>query len=78
MKRVMQGGWLDGEAVRRARVAGPCKNGPCRNRIEVGDLYVEGELDPYRAGGFAVERYCLTCQGTGDETRRGVPEEVLA
>jgi hypothetical protein len=33
----------------------------CQTRIEVGDSYVEGDLDPYRAGGFAHEKLCFDC-----------------
>ncbi|MCU7917098.1 MAG: hypothetical protein KZQ95_01915 [Candidatus Thiodiazotropha sp. (ex Epidulcina cf. delphinae)] len=49
--------------VRQARKAGPCagwmKKGG--HTINPGDLYVETEIDPYTAGGFAMDRCCLDC-----------------
>jgi hypothetical protein len=30
-------------------------------KIKPGDLYVEGDIDPYEAGGFGHERICLDC-----------------
>lgn len=36
-------------------------------KIKKGDLYVEGERDPYRAGGFAHERYCAECAIPGSD-----------
>lgn len=29
--------------------------------IKAGDLYVEGDVDPYEAGGYGHERICLAC-----------------
>lgn len=29
--------------------------------IKAGDLYVEGDVDPYEAGGYGRERICLAC-----------------
>lgn len=55
--------------VRTARKAHKCDarnarghgTGACTNDIAVGEKYVEGEMDPYRAGGFGRERYCEEC-----------------
>lgn len=65
---------FDGRKVRRARKAGRCVsyraaeagNAPeCLRLIKVGDQYVEGEIDPYLAGGFGHERVCLACAKAG-------------
>jgi hypothetical protein len=59
---------------RKARVAGRCcsfgaaeaGNAPeCLRRIEVGDSYFDGELDPYSAGGFGRDRVCVECRRMG-------------
>ncbi len=52
--------------VKTAKKAGLCSgwNNPAGHaRIEVGDLFVETETDPARAGGFAMQRVCLDCAG---------------
>jgi hypothetical protein len=57
-----------------ARVAGRCVsfraaeagNAPeCRRIIEVGDTYFDGEMDPYKAGGFGKDRVCVECRKRG-------------
>lgn len=53
-----------------ARKAGPCDNPICAGRIEVGDEYVNGEMDQ-SVGGFGRERYCAECLG-GQPLRRRV------
>ena len=65
--KVEYGVWT-GRAIRTARKAGPCQygrrvtGGPCcRNVIQPGDKYVEGEHDDYRAGGYAMQRWCMEC-----------------
>ena len=50
--------------VRRARKAGRCAYwlgaaGRCPERIEPGDEYIEGDMDPGIAGGFGRERWCM-------------------
>ena len=63
--RTVEGGVWKGNAIRRARKAGPCQYGRmadgqrCEKRIEVGDEYFEGEQDDWRAGGYAMRRYCM-------------------
>lgn len=58
---VAEGSWK-GHVIRRARKAGRCQYHPGKRscRIEVGDLYLEGERSE-NAGGFASERYCIEC-----------------
>jgi hypothetical protein len=59
---IVQSGYFKGNRIRTARKAGKCADfRHCGNMIEVGDLYVEGEGDPYKAGGFGRERLCLAC-----------------
>ena len=58
--------------IRRARKAGRCVNWraaeagnapECLRTIEVGALYAEGDIDPYKAGGFGHDRICAGCAG---------------
>ncbi len=56
------------KALHRARKAGRCEygrresNGPvCREEIKAGDWYCDGELNPDKAGGFALQRWCMGC-----------------
>lgn len=72
--RVIQGGWLDGNRIRRARKDYRCdywrglqNGGMCKTRIKAGDLYAEGERND-TAGGYGVDRYCLAC--AGEEARQ--------
>ena len=65
---VTDGTWK-GHLWRRARKSSPCDYNKgrgvwCTNQIEAGDVYLEGEMSPYRAGGFGTERYCQLCAGT--------------
>jgi hypothetical protein len=61
---VVLGGPWSGHRVGTARKAGRCQHGGgCRHKIQPGEKFVYGELDPYAAGGFAQARYCLTCAG---------------
>lgn len=46
--------------IHTARKAGKCQWG-CGGRIEVGDRYIDGDVDPYKAGGFAHDRVCMAC-----------------
>lgn len=65
----IQGGWLDGRLIRRARKPSPCNDfRHCRTTIKAGDYYAEGELDPYCAGGFGMTKLCLHC--AGEEAQR--------
>lgn len=51
--------------IRTARKAGKCAEyRRCGNMINKGDSYVEGDMDPYKAGGFGFDRLCMAC---GDE-----------
>lgn len=63
MSAVAQSGPFKGHAIRIARKAGKCAERPREHRIEVGDRYVEGDRDPYSAGGFGRDRVCLGCAG---------------
>lgn len=56
--------------VRRARKRWKCCNAhaasagnapDCRRYIEAGEQYVEGDIDPYLAGGFGRDKLCLGC-----------------
>jgi hypothetical protein len=71
---VERGPWK-GHVIRRARKAGGCEyfrgfdprraafeNGRCPRTIEVGDLYLAGEVT-MDAGGYGQARYCLHCAG---------------
>lgn len=64
--RQIVGGVWDGNMIRRARKAGLCEYTCCRNHIEKGDEYFEGEGDPFKAAGFGVERYCMDHLSEGD------------
>lgn len=62
-EHVKTGIWA-GHRIRTARKPGQCdyslgRKGRCPNRIEKGDRYFDGELNPYKAGGFATDRYCM-------------------
>lgn len=67
----VQGGWLDGNNIRKARKPYRCqywrgKEGRCDQVIPVGGLYVEGELsdcNPTRNGVFLQDKYCPRCAG---------------
>lgn len=68
MPRTWEGPRYDGNIVRRARKEYHCDEAygwpdfkRCGRRIAIGCAYVEGDVDPYRAGGFAHERICLPC-----------------
>jgi hypothetical protein len=70
MAKFIFDGWLEGKAVRRARKPGRCQywrgrgnGGNCRNRIEPGQFYAEGDYDDCSESPFARQRYCLTCAG---------------
>jgi len=55
---------LHGHAVRRARKTYDCDgwmNRANHTQILPGDLYVEGDPAPDRAGGFGSYRYCAEC-----------------
>jgi hypothetical protein len=59
--------------VRKARKAHHCRwcYSPTRtadgrlhvppHKIKAGELYVQGDVDPYEAGGYGHERICLGC-----------------
>src|SRR5687767_8097090 len=64
-RRAVVDGPFEGYWVCTARKAGRCDfrygraNHQCPETIEVGNQYVRGDNDPYRAGGFATQRWCL-------------------
>jgi len=79
------GGVWHGCLLRTARKAGRCdysrgfkddrpasENGRCPNRINVGDRYMEGEMND-EAGGFGHDRYCMQC--AGPEARAALVEK---
>jgi hypothetical protein len=72
----INGGWLDGHLIRRARKAHRCdawlggKRGRCDNVILPGSYYAEGEPND-RAGGYGDDRLCLEC--AGPEAREAAP-----
>jgi hypothetical protein len=56
--------------IRTARKAGNCANigaaragnaPDCKQRINPGDKYEQGDPDPYLAGGFGHDRICSGC-----------------
>jgi hypothetical protein len=71
---IQPGAWLDGHPIRRARKRYTCDywhgrpadpalpSGRCKNVIQPGDLFVEGERND-EAGGFGYDRYCAACGG---------------
>lgn len=71
MARLVTTGRYEGRAIRRARKPYVCEQwvsgwpqiNRCGRPINAGDLYVEGDVDPDRAGGFGHERICLECAG---------------
>lgn len=55
---------LGARRIRIARRAGPCAGWTHRRDhavIKIGDRYWESEPDPYRAGGYAMQRCCMEC-----------------
>jgi hypothetical protein len=69
----IEGGWLDGRMIRRARKPFHCRywhgranGGHCKTIVQPGELYAEGESNDV-AGGYGVDRYCIAC--AGDEVR---------
>lgn len=66
----VQGGWLNGHFIRKARKVYRCQywrgsnsGGTCRKVILPGALYVEGELSDYSGNPWACDKYCPTCAG---------------
>ena len=66
----VNGGWLDGHRIRKARKAHTCdyfkgasNGGHCNKPIAAGAFYCEGLVNPDRAGGFGHFRYCAECAG---------------
>ncbi len=64
--------------VRTARVEHRCCNAAmaergvntlvanCHRTIKAGEHYIQGEIDPYRAGGFGHEYVCMDCADRGN------------
>jgi hypothetical protein len=48
-----------------ADVGNPAVADICTRYIEPGQLYVEGEVDPYVAGGFGHDYICKPCSDAG-------------
>ena len=78
----VRGGWLNGHLIRTCRKPFRCdynhgrvNGGRCKRIVEPGHLYVEGDVDPYRAGGFASYRYCFAC--AGPEVRQTVADREV-
>jgi hypothetical protein len=69
MGAIAEAGPYKGNAIRRARKEYSCDEATgwgdtyrrCKAPINPGDQYVEGDTDPYRAGGFGRDRICLKC-----------------
>lgn len=69
MPMQVEGGWLDGEMIRRVRKAGRCMywrgksaGGFCKAPLDPGDFYVEGEHTD-SGNPWQKDRYCLNCGG---------------
>jgi hypothetical protein len=69
----VQGGWLDGSAIRKARKPFKCEywrgasnGGRCRKPIQPGDFYVVGEGNGETGpnGVLLQDKYCVACAGT--------------
>lgn len=78
MTITVQGGWLDGMVVRRARKEAQCNNWRhCPDsRIKPGDHYSEMECDPDVAGGFGMKKLCMAC--AGDEARASLAAALVS
>jgi len=81
MTLTVKGGWLAGNAIRRARKTYRCQywrglsnGGLCGKDIERGDLYVEGEasLEIGRNGTALQSKYCIKC--AGPEAMASIPK----
>jgi hypothetical protein len=77
---VTKGPWA-GHRIARARKAGRCdywkgrfNGGRCPNVIAADDHYLNGENNPYKAGGYAQDRYCMDC--AGEEARQALMEKT--
>jgi hypothetical protein len=72
MPITINGGWLDGNLIRRARKPAFCNNWRhCPNQhIQPGSYYAEMEVDPDVAGGWGMKKLCMVC--AGDEARRSL------
>jgi hypothetical protein len=60
-------GWLAGHKLCEARKDGPCQYRGCARRIEVGDTYLQGELDPYAPYPLTLQRWCIHCAAKLDD-----------
>lgn len=79
---IVESGTWSGNLIRRARKAGRCdywrglsNGGRCRNRIEPGDLYLEGEMND-DAGGYGADRYCLGCIGEHEGIQEAIAQAL--
>lgn len=63
MQRQLTDAWGTRHALRVARKAGKCSywfgTRSCGKAINIGDIYVEGELDDTSLNPFVMERWCL-------------------
>ena len=70
LDRVASSGPFKGHNIRIARKPGKCAEN-FAHRINVGDSYVEGDVDPYSAGGFGKDRVCLECAMLAERAKGG-------
>jgi hypothetical protein len=64
MAIAIQGGWLNGRLIRRARKPLACNDyRHCRTMIQAGDYYAEMEVDPDLASGYGMKKLCMNCAG---------------
>lgn len=72
MTLLVEKGWLEGSAIRRARKSFTCRywkgksaGGSCRKPINPGDYYVDGESkgESTRNGILLQDKYCMECAG---------------
>ena len=84
MTQFVTEGWLKGHPIRRARKEYRCDDAKrserlsltkCLRIIHEGDAYVEGDMNPDRAGGFGHDRWCMAC-ADGQETASDQDEPV--
>ena len=71
MARTIEAGTWRGKRIRTARKEGCCEYGRCPEIIRAGDDYFDGELNPYKAGGFRCDRYCMSHASDGIEPQEG-------
>jgi len=65
MTRIIEGGWLDGQTVQRARKTYLCNHVSCDTTIVAGQFYALRQKDAGRSyiSRFIKRRFCFVCAG---------------